>query len=209
MKRENFNTGLLLVIAVSVGAVSSGALLSGPGISATPATGSIENWQDFQGPSLTLMEGDGTITIIEFSDFQCPYCASASATLDALAKRYPGQVTVKYRHLPLPSHPHAVAAAEAAECANEQGAFAHYHDMLFAQRDSIGVKPWEAFAQEAGVPELSVFRECVDSRRYSERVESDIAAAAELGFRATPTFIVNGGIIRGAQAVPAFERLIQ
>lgn len=209
MSRSNLNTALLLVIAVSAGSLTSRILMNGGmGLSGS-GTETVSNWEQYQEPSSDLTRGDGTITVIAFSDFQCPYCALVQGTMSALVEKYPGQVSVRYRHFPLAYHPHAVAAAEAAECASEQGAFVKYHDLLFAQQDSIGVKAWEHFAAESGVQEIPAFEECVRSRRYSDRVEEDLAIAMELGLTGTPSFLVNGSIVRGAVPLAAFEEYIK
>jgi protein-disulfide isomerase len=149
------------------------------------------------------------VTIIEFSDFQCPFCKQAADLLKDVSQRYPGQVAVVYRHMPLPTHRYAEGAALATECAAEQGAFEAYHDALFARPDSIGVTTWDTYAERTGVRDLPRFRECMESQRLFTRVEADLRAARRLGFNGTPSFIVNGRGFTGSVPFGGWDAWIE
>ncbi|MET0398139.1 MAG: thioredoxin domain-containing protein [Longimicrobiaceae bacterium] len=158
----------------------------------------VENWQALAREGNVLGPPGAPVRIIEFSDFQCPFCAEAHRSLRDVRSRHAARVAVVYRHYPLPGHRYARRAAVASECAAEQGVFEPYHDLLFAQQDSLGIKPWDRFAREAGVGDLDHFRECLESGRAAHRIQRDLQAVSKLGTRGTPTFIVNGRMFTGA-----------
>lgn len=169
----------------------------------------VAGWRALADPARAMGPRGAPVQIVEFSDFQCPYCATAANRLRALQERYPGRIAVTYRHFPLRDiHPHAAAAALASECAGEQGRFREYHDLLFARQDSIGRTPWEALAAEAGVPDGAGFRRCVDEQRYRARVDEDVRAANRLDVRATPTFVVEGTLYTGLPADAVLDSLL-
>jgi protein-disulfide isomerase len=169
----------------------------------------VENWQRFAESGSALGKAGATVRIVEFSDFQCPFCADASSTLRKLRDRYPGRVAVVYRHYPLENiHRHAFIAAVAAECAGEQGRFEAYHDVLFAQQDSIGKRPWNAYATQAAVPDTAAFGRCVNDQRFAERVRNDMDAALRAGVAATPTFIFDGRMVDGTAGAALVERWV-
>jgi protein-disulfide isomerase len=153
---------------------------------------------------------DAEITIIEFSDYECPYCRSWHAEVySKLLDTYGDQVRFVYRDFPLESiHVNAKPAAEAANCANEQGKFWDYHDKLFSME--LGLSP-EAYQEYATQLELDTdqFQECIDSGRYKEEIQADFDFAANLGVRSTPTFFVNGIAVVGAQPFEVFQQVIE
>lgn len=158
----------------------------------------VTNWERIAAVGNRLGKGDGSITIVEFSDFQCPYCAQLQPTLRELRARHPAHVRLVFRHLPLSRiHRQAVAAAEASECASEQGAFERYHDVLFQHQSEIDDQHWLDFARQAGLADLEKFSQCLLAGRYVERVERDMALATTLGIHSTPTLIINGRLVRG------------
>jgi protein-disulfide isomerase len=169
----------------------------------------IEGWEQLAAQGSILGAEGAPLRIVEFSDFQCPYCADVQKDLDRLRAEYPDKVAIVYRHLPLTSiHPHAFMAALAAECAGAQGKFESFHDLLFGQQDSIGRVPWDELAAAAGIPNVGEFQECLGKRRFKGRIGRDLAAADEAGVRATPTFIFNGRVVSGANAVDHLRRWI-
>jgi protein-disulfide isomerase len=186
---SNVFTAILAACAI---AVSSAAVKRSFFQPDPPGVMKVENWRELARAGNRMGPEDAPVTIIEFSDFQCPFCKQAADLLDDLRQRYPGQVAVVYRHMPLATHRYADRAALATECAAEQGAFKAYHDALFAQTDSIGVTAWDRYAERAAVRDLPRFRECMESQRLFTRVEADLRAARRLGLNGTPAFIVNG-----------------
>jgi protein-disulfide isomerase len=150
---------------------------------------------------------DAPIVIVEFSDFQCPFCQRANPTVDQVLKTYGDKIRFVYRHYPLPNHPDARPAAEAAECADEQGRFWPYHDQLFANVSRLSGPDLLQHAKAAGL-DAPTFAECVDSRRFKGKVESDLKDADEAGVSGTPAFFINGRPLEGAQPFEAFKRII-
>ena len=152
---------------------------------------------------------DARVTIIEYSDFQCPYCQRAKPVLDEIATRHPNDVRIVYRNLPLDSlHPRARASAEAAQCAAENNKFWEYHDLLFANRQALGDEDLRKYAKQVGL-DAKTFDECVKSRRQKDVVEADVQEAKRLGITGTPAFVVNGIIMSGLQTADSLDSVIQ
>lgn len=151
---------------------------------------------------------DAPITIVEFSDFQCPFCKQWNQTVyQPLLAAYPGKIRFVYRNLPLTSiHPDAQAAAEAAMCANEQNAFWDFHDKLFAGQ-SLGASVYSQYATELGL-DMKKFDTCISNNSYLQAVQADSDFALNLGINSTPTFFVNGLAIVGAQPLSVFQQVI-
>ncbi len=159
------------------------------------------------GPSLG--PEDAPVVLVEFGDFQCPFCRQAMGIVYGLAEKYPEELRVVYRHLPLDTlHPRARAAAEASACAADQGLFWAYHDRLFANPAALGDEDLRAHAREVGA-DGEVFDACVERHEHAARVEADAAAAAELGITGTPSFVVNGILLVGLQSQETLDRLIR
>ena len=158
--------------------------------------------------SHTLGPADAAITLVEFSDYQCPYCRRWHAEVyEPLLAAYPGKIKFVYRHLPLDSiHPEAIPAAEASMCAGEQDAFWQYHDKLFSS-ESLGNQVYLQYAQDLGL-DMKSFEACVNDRKYQQAVADDTSFAIDLGIRSTPTFFINGLAIVGAQPLDVFKQVI-
>jgi protein-disulfide isomerase len=135
------------------------------------------------------------LTIVEFGDFQCPFCQKTALYLKELRRRYPREVAVVYRHYP--GHQFAMPAAIASQCADRKGAFEALHDLFYAQRDSIGVKPWNRFALEAGIVDTLAFDVCMRDGAAAREVAIDTLAAHRLGVTGTPTLLFNEVRIEG------------
>ena len=148
------------------------------------------------------------VTIVEFSDFQCPFCKRAEQTLRELEQQYQGKLRVVYRYFPLlPIHPDSVRAAEAAQCAAEQGKFWPYHDILFAKQDALSSPDLKKYAQGLGL-NMQRFDTCLDTGATVSRVAGDVAEGNRLGVNGTPTFFINGIRLSGAQPIARFKKLI-
>lgn len=151
---------------------------------------------------------DAAVTIIEFSDFQCPYCSRALPVLEEVLNLYPNDVRVVYRHLPLDSiHPRARVAAEASLCADDQGKFWEYHDVLFANNRALEDEDLRGNAETVGL-DVDAFLQCMTEERYAVKVEADLEAGRAVGLSGTPAFFVNGLLLSGARPVEDFVRLI-
>lgn len=148
------------------------------------------------------------ITIVEFSDYQCPFCRRWHEQIyEPLLNAYPGKIRMVYRHLPLTSiHPDAFPAAEAAMCAGEQNAYWQFHEKLFSS-DALGSSVYAKYADELGL-DMDAFQSCISERRFQEAVQADLDFAVNLGVRSTPTFFINGLAIVGAQPLDIFKQVI-
>ncbi len=149
------------------------------------------------------------VTIVTFSDFQCPYCSRMVEPMKELLEEYPGQVRLVYRHFPLDIHPQARLAAEASECVEEQGRFWEFHDLVFEHQAELAEEgKIQELASSAGV-DVEAFTTCLDEGRYSERVSEDLRAGRDAGVQGTPAFFVNGRPIYGAESLDVFRAMIQ
>lgn len=147
------------------------------------------------------------VTIVEFSDFECPFCSRAVGTVDQVMQAYPGKVRLVFRQFPLSFHPHAAKAAEAALCANEQKRFWEYHDTLFKNQKALEVPQLKEHAKSVGLDEKK-FAECLDSGRLKAQVEEDTEAGSAAGVSGTPAFFINGVSLSGAQPMEEFKKVI-
>ncbi|MEN4013851.1 MAG: thioredoxin domain-containing protein [Bellilinea sp.] len=152
---------------------------------------------------------DAPITIIEFSDYECPFCTRWHAEVwPKLLETYGEKIRLVYRDFPLSSiHPNASEAAEAANCANEQGKFWEYHDLLFQASQGLGREAYEAYASQLDL-DLDGFKACLDEKRYADEVTADYEFARQLGVQSTPTFFINGVALIGAQPFEVFQEVI-
>lgn len=165
---------------------------AGPGIPAPQKTVLVEDWKSHVGEGAQLGSSSAPVQLIEFADFECPFCGSFHKTLKELRARYPEQIALSYVHFPLPGHRFAEPAARVAECAGAQDRFEAMHDRLFEEQDQIGLKPWSEFAQEAGVADLGTFDACIKDTAPVAKVEAGKQLGNKLDIRGTPTLIVNG-----------------
>lgn len=148
------------------------------------------------------------ITIIEFSDYQCPYCQRWHVQVyESLLAAYPGKIKLVYRHFPLTSiHPDAFPAAEAVMCAGDQNAYWQFHEKLFSST-TLGSDVYSHYAQELGL-DMTAFQTCITDRKFQEAVQADLDFAVDLGVRSTPTFFINGLAVVGAQPLDVFKQVI-
>jgi protein-disulfide isomerase len=151
---------------------------------------------------------DARVTIVEFSDYQCPYCARAEPIIADVMARYPDDVRFVYRHLPLAMHPEARRASEAAVCAEAQGRFWDYHALLFANQRALAPDDLDAYAVELGL-DMTAFDACLQSDATAERVGRDMEEAKRAGITGTPAFFVNGVPFHGARPAAEFVEIIE
>ncbi len=153
---------------------------------------------------------DAPVVMVEFSDFQCPFCSRfKEQAMGDIIKNFvdTGVVKLVFRDLPLPFHPHSQKAAEAAECAHEQGKFWEFHDKLFENQQALGVENYKKYAADLGL-DMEQFNDCLDSDKYLSETQEDAKAAAEEGIGGTPGFVINGQVVSGAQPYDKFEQVI-
>ena len=151
------------------------------------------------------------VTIIEFADFQCPFCKRFfDDALSQLEKEYinTGKVKLVYRDFPLTSiHPVAQKASEASECANEQGKFWEYHDSIYNNQDSLSLENLKQWAVDLKL-DTNKFNDCLDSGKYEDEVNNDLQDGVNAGVTGTPSFFINGKQLSGAQPFSAFKSVI-
>jgi protein-disulfide isomerase len=156
----------------------------------------------FQGPVIA------PVTIVEFSDFYCPYCKQVEPVLTQVLSRYGDNVKLVHKNFPLDSlHPTARQAAEAGQCANDQGKFWPYREKLYASGRDASWEKLEAVADDARL-DLSLFGRCLSTRKHQTAVQKDIDEGIRLGVRGTPAFLINGRMLSGAQPLESFVRII-
>lgn len=158
-----------------------------------------------------LMSGsqEAKIKIVEFFDYECPYCRRIQPTLDEIRRRYPNDVAIIYRHFPLPYHSAAYPSAIASECANEQGKFESYHAALFEHHGFSKSLNWTNLAMAVGIDDLMRFQECVNLETYSGKITHDMQLAESVQISGVPTLIVEGNIFEGIIAVNELDKIIQ
>jgi protein-disulfide isomerase len=147
------------------------------------------------------------IELIEFSDFQCPFCQRADPTVRQVLSTYGDKIRLVYRHYPLPNHPFARPAAEAAACAGDQGKFWPYHDRLFASPSKLSDADLKQHAADLGL-NTAQFNSCVDTHKLKALVDADVKEGEEAGVNGTPAFYINGRMISGAQPFEVFKKII-
>jgi protein-disulfide isomerase len=156
----------------------------------------------FKGPA------KAPVTIVEFSDFHCPFCRRVIPTLTQIESKYGDKIKLVFRDFPIEGlHPGATKAHEAARCANEQGKFWPYHDKLFAGPPKSSPEIFKAFAKELGL-DVASFETCFDAGKYQADIKKDIEEGNRVGVTGTPAFFINGRLISGAQPLEAFARII-
>ena len=150
---------------------------------------------------------NAVVTIVEFSDFECPFCKQVQSALKQVVETYGREVRLVFKHLPLEGHRNSLPAARAAYCAAEQDRFWQFHDALFAA-GNLSPPVFEQIASDLGLG-LPKFQECVASERSRAAVVKDIEAAGLLRLDSTPSFVVNGKVIKGALSFAVFQKIIE
>jgi protein-disulfide isomerase len=168
----------------------------------------VPDWKSHLDQGVLLGRTNAPVQLIELADFECPFCATFHKTLTALRARYPTQVSLTYVHFPLSGHRFAIPAAQAAECAGEQGKFEAMHDALFEQQQSFGLKPWTDVARIAGVSDLLAFDACTKREGQSPRIQAGQRLAADLGAKGTPTLLVNGWMLGGPPSLDKLQSMV-
>lgn len=167
-----------------------------------------EAWSSLTaGTPAALGPATAKVTIVEFSDFQCPYCAAAHETVHQLRERYADQVRIVFRHFPLAFHEHARLAAQAAAAAQAQGKFWPFHDRMFEHQDALDRKSLEGYAQELGL-DVAAFKKSIDDSTTAAQVDADLALGRTVHVDGTPTMFINGRRADNATDVDAVAPLV-
>ncbi len=153
---------------------------------------------------------DAPIVIVEFSDFECPFCTKwHNEVYKPLLAEYPDQIKLVYRNFPLTGlHPNACLAAEAAMCAGDQNSYWAYHEKLFVNEHGLSKLALNEYASELQL-DTTTFEECLESRQYQDFVKDDMDYAMSIGVQSTPTFYINGQLVIGAQPIQVFRQIIE
>ena len=155
-----------------------------------------------------LGSASAPVTVVEFSDFQCPFCKQVMPTLKKLREAYGDRMRIVWKDFPLTSiHPQAFKAAEAAHCAREQGKFWEYHDRLFENQQALESDSLKKYASDAGL-DAGKFNACLDAAKYAERVQAQMGVGTALGVSSTPSVFINGRMVSGAQPYETFTAII-
>jgi protein-disulfide isomerase len=168
----------------------------------------MSNWKDYARGQILDSPGK-PVTLIVFSDDECPFCRALAARLDTMRTKFPSRLSIYYRNTPIPTHRFARAAAYAAECAGRVGLFSKAHKTLFEESDSLGVRSWGRFASRIGVTDTAAFVTCVRDSLPVTVLQNDEKDAKRLNIRGTPTLFVNDELIQGAPSVDKLSGLIE
>jgi protein-disulfide isomerase len=147
------------------------------------------------------------VSLVAFSDFQCPFCSRAVPTLEQIEKQYGDKVRIVFKHLPLAMHPKAPAAHAAAEAAHRQGKFWEMHDRIFENQGDMSPERYVQYATELGL-DVERFKKDVESADIKKRIDADTSEASRLNVNGTPAFFINGRYLSGAQPFESFKALI-
>lgn len=208
-KLSNLFTAVLTVCALVVtGAVVRREFFSPPASETFPHPRVLDDWKELDHSGNLLGSVSAPVRIVEFADYECPFCRALNVTLDQLKERYPGRIAVVYRQYPLPIHPYALSAAIAAECAAVQHQFAPYHALLFQLQDSLGVVKYDTIASRAGVSDISAFDSCLKDPSIALTVSRDADAAKRIGVKGTPAMVVRNQLLGGALPLDSIDAWI-
>ncbi|MBJ18595.1 MAG: thioredoxin domain-containing protein [bacterium] len=150
---------------------------------------------------------DAIVTIVEWSDFQCPFCNRVTPTLAQIEKEYGDKVRFAFKHMPLSIHAQAPRAHAAAEASHRQGKFWEMHDRIFANQRDLSVATLDRYAREIGL-DMEQYAQDVEATEVKQRIDQDMQQATKLGVTGTPSFFINGRFLSGAQPFPNFKRVI-
>lgn len=168
----------------------------------------VDDWKERTSIGVRMGPPGAPVAIAIFSDFECPACRGFFQTVQDARRAHPEGIQLTYIHYPLSYHRFAEPAARASECANAQGRFEAIHDGFFEKQDSLGLKPWRSFAEEAGVADLERFDACVSERGPIPGVEAGKAFGDDIDVRGTPTVLINGWRLSSVPSLKALEEHI-
>ncbi len=211
---QSVAVAILVVCAVVItGLVVRRELVSPPIRTAAPP---VENTIDPTTHAALMTQGhlrgsrEARLTIIEFVDLECPFCAMVDGVLDSVLRTFDEPVALLIKHFPLQTlHRHAYKAALASECAAVQGKFDAFVQAVYATQDSLGILDWTDYARRAGVLRMNEFSNCLSDATFAERIRDDVAAGASAGVYGTPTYVIGTSVYLGDPAHPRFRDLVK
>ena len=201
-----------LVAVMTVAAVATVALRVYRATTGGPGEAGAEersDWRRFTQAGIVVGNENAPVTLVVFSDFECPFCRMFADSLSGLLSRHEGRLRLVFRNLPLSTiHRSAEPAAKAAICAAEQDRFLTFHDEVFSSQDTIGRVNWVTLAAAVGVSDTADFSRCLASETVASRLAADREAAAELNATGTPTFLINSFLVRGLPRTGVLDSLV-
>ena len=218
--------GVLLIVSLFTGSFDTGSKTSGTSVQeaeqaqpaqaaqprqAAPSAAPTTDFASLADDDAVKGDADAPVTIVEWSDFECPYCVRFyEQTLGQIDEKYikTGKVKLIYRDFPLGNHRQAQKAAEAAECADEQGKYYEMHDALFEKGVAGGVSSFKQYAADIGL-DTAEFNDCLDTGKMASEVAKDMIDGQSAGISGTPGFVINGQLVSGAQPFSVFEQIIE
>jgi protein-disulfide isomerase len=212
VKTDSLTTGILVTCAVVITAlVVRKEFFVSPSASAVIVQKPtfVEGWRSDLENGVRLGSREAAVQIIEFGDFECPFCGSFRVTLKNIEAKHPNQIGLSYVQFPIPGHRFAIAAARAAECASDQGFFEQIYDQLYEGQDQFGLKPWVEFGKAAGVPDLAAFDACIKKANPVRGVQEGKALGDKLDVRYTPTVIINGWKLGKPPSESELDEMVQ
>lgn len=168
-------------------------------------------WEAISEYQTALGARSAPVRLVEFYDYECPFCLALHPVLDSIQAKYPEDVTLIFRHFPMPYHQGAYRAALAAECAHEQGAFKALHDVLFAHQKLLSTTSvnWGSLASDAGISDVKGFQRCVMEAHTAHRVHTDTLLANQLDIDGIPTVFINGAAYSGPLSTDGLDAIIE
>lgn len=211
MKADTLLTIVLITCAViTTGVVVKRELLtSSPSLKGDQKPSRVLHWQDDMSKGIQIGPRSAPVQLIEFADFECPFCGSFHKTLRTIELRYPNRIALTYVHFPIPGHRFAIPAARVAECANSQGRFEAMYDQLFEGQDEFGLKPWDDYATAAALPDMTAFDACIKKTDPIPRVEEGKAFGSSLDIQGTPTIVINGWKLGRPPSEQELDRMVR
>jgi protein-disulfide isomerase len=201
----NAATGIMVLCAVVITVLVVRREFSRPAAPSGSNVTILDDWEFALAGGQAIGDQGALYQVVEFIDFQCPFCRQAADGIDRLLEQYPEQLRVVYQHYPIQSiHPWAFEAGVAAECAAEEGRFKAYHDALYASPGEIGAITWSDFAKRADIADVDGFESCLETDGPRQRVMLGKAIGDSIGVRGTPAMIIDGKLIGG---LPALDTL--
>ncbi|MDE2770924.1 MAG: DsbA family protein [Bacteroidota bacterium] len=211
---SNVFTTVLVVCAVTITAILLRREFFSPDDLTEPSPSPIRQldvdaWRQASENGIILGSSTAKVKIVEFYDYECSFCSRVRPTLDEIRQKYPAEVAIVHRHFPLSFHTTAYQSAVAAECAHSQGRFEVYHKALFEQQGLSASLDWIGLARVVGMPDLPRFRECVEQRVPSEKIDDDIQLGESLAITAIPTLIVERKLFQGVLTTTELDEIVR
>ena len=213
MKRDDIQSLLIssCVVVLTATVVMQVFVLDDESSDSTGRPYVVDEWDELVRQAIRLNNADGRVRILEFADLECPFCREFHINaLTPVLEEYGTSVSAHYLHFPLPMHQHARGAAEAAECAAQQGAFGQYVAAVFHDQQLLGVRSWTAYAEDAGIADTSAFQGCLKTiATSSPRIDLGLRLGNALSIPGTPTVLIDGWLLPQTPAPDELRRIVE